>query len=155
MNVEDVMTKEVIKIKEDASLREAAKKLRKNNISGAPVVNQKDEVVGIISEEDILQSFKEEPFEHELWLPSPFELVEIPIREILELRRYKKLLRETGEESVSSVMTKKVFSVSPSDNLTDVAELMTKKRINRVPVIKNSKLVGIVAREDIINALVE
>ncbi|PTD94392.1 histidine kinase [archaeon SCG-AAA382B04] len=155
MKVKNVMTEEVITVDNDASLREAAKLLRKNEISGAPVVDG-EEVVGMISEEDILRSFKEEKsFEHDLWLPSPFELVEIPIREILEIREYKKLLNQTGKEDISSVMSDKVFSVGPEDDVSEVAEIMTNKKINRVPVINDSELIGIVAREDIINSLVK
>ncbi len=92
------MTEEVVTIPSDFSLREAAKLLREEKISGAPVM-ENEELIGVVSEEDILESFREEnEFEHGLWLPSPFELVEIPIREVLETRKYKKLLKEIKEE---------------------------------------------------------
>ncbi len=155
MKVKDVMTEEVVTIPSDFSLREAAKLLREEKISGAPVM-ENEELIGVVSEEDILESFREEnEFEHGLWLPSPFELVEIPIREVLETRKYKKLLKETGEENVSSVMSKKVVSVKPSDDVSVAAELMSKNQINRLPVLSDGELVGIIAREDIINSLVK
>lgn len=153
MKVKDVMTKEVVKISQKSSLREAAKILRENEISGAPVVED-GELIGMISEKDILKTFKEEEFDHQLWLPSPFELVEIPIRQILETRRYKKLLNQTGEKDVISVMTKNVSSIKPTDEIQKAAKIMTKKDINRLPVIEEGEIVGIVAREDIINSLV-
>ncbi|OKY78279.1 MAG: CBS domain containing protein [Candidatus Methanohalarchaeum thermophilum] len=153
MKIKEIMNKDVITLRKDESIREAAKKLRKNNISGAPVLDD-GSVVGIVSEADIIKAFREKDFSHELWLPTPFELIEIPIRELLEIREYKKLLKETGTEKIEDIMTENLYHVDPEDEIQEAAELMSKHEVNRVPVVKDDELIGIVAREDIISSMV-
>jgi CBS domain-containing protein len=81
MKVRDIMNPNVVFCKPDNTVREAAKILKENNISGVPVI-EGDELVGIISEGDLLKLLII-PEKGDLWLPSPFEGIEVPIREIL------------------------------------------------------------------------
>ncbi len=88
MKVKDVMNPKVVFCKPDDTVREVAKILKENNISGVPVL-EGDELVGIVSEGDLLKLLII-PEKGELWLPSPFEVIEVPIRELSWLGRYKK-----------------------------------------------------------------
>ena len=76
MKVKDVMNPNVVFCKPDNTVREAAKILKENNISGAPIL-EGGELVGIISEADLLKLLIV-PEKGDLWLPSPFEVIEIP-----------------------------------------------------------------------------
>jgi CBS domain-containing protein len=88
-----------------------------------------------------------------LWLPSPLEILEVPIRDLIRWERLSAGAEEVGMTQVSEVMTKKVFSVSPEDTIEVAASIMVRHRINRLPVLEDEKLVGIVTRGDIIAGL--
>lgn len=85
MKVKDVMNPNVVFCKPDDTAREVAKILKENNISGVPVL-EGEELVGVVSEGDLLKLLII-PEKGELWLPSPFEVIEVPIREYLGDRK--------------------------------------------------------------------
>ena len=152
MNVGEVMNTDVITIAPDASIRDAARLLREHRISGLPVVDGV-KLVGIVTETDILKLLKTHPPSKNLWLPSPLEVIEVPIRELLNWEELKKSLEETAERPVKSIMKRKVHTTSPDESIEDASWKMVEHRVNRLPVVEDGKLIGIVARGDIINAL--
>ena len=152
MNVGEVMNTDVITIAPDASIRDAARLLREHRISGLPVVDGV-KLVGIVTETDILKLLKTHPPSKNLWLPSPLEVIEVPIRELLNWEELKKSLEETAERPVKSIMKRKVHTTSPDESIEDASWKMVEHRVNRLPVVEGGKLIGIVARGDIINAL--
>jgi len=117
-----------------------------------PVV-EKGKVVGIVSETDLLKLFKTPEVSGELWLPSPLEIIEIPLRNLVRFEEFKKALDNINLKHVSEIMNKTVRSISPDDSLEEASSMMVKHKVNRLPVIENGKLVGIVARSDIIKGL--
>ncbi len=154
MKIKDVMNKDVITCSSDDSLTHLANLFKENHISGLPVVDE-GKVVGLVSETDLLKLFREPEFSNELWLPSPFEIIEIPIRNLVKLEEAKKALDNIKLKPVKDIMTKSIHAISPEDNLEDASAIMIKHNVNRLPVIDNGKLVGIVARSDIIRGLSE
>jgi CBS domain-containing protein len=151
MKVQDVMNSDLIACSPDTPIRDVAQLLKQKNISGLPIV-EGDKLVGIVSEGDFLRLL-EVPEHKGLWLPSPFEIIEIPIRELISWEDSKNMLEDIGSKPVSSIMEKDVYTVSPSDTIQDASALITKHKINRLPVIDNGKIVGIVTRGDIIRGL--
>jgi CBS domain-containing protein len=151
MKVKDVMNPNVVFCKPDDTVREAAKVLKVNNISGAPVLEGR-KLVGIISEADLLELLVI-PEKGNLWLPSPFEVIEVPIRELLSWEDTKKMLSDVGSTKVEEMMTKDVHTISSEASVEEASELMIRHRINRLPVMENSHVVGIVTRGDIIEGL--
>jgi CBS domain-containing protein len=154
MKIKDVMNKDVIICAQDDSLGQLADLFKKNHISGIPVVD-KGKVVGLVSETDLIKLFKTPEYSNDLWLPSPFEIIEIPIRNLVKLEETKKFLENMKLRPVKDIMTKKVHAISPEEDLEDASSMMVKYDVNRLPVIENGKLVGIVARSDIIKGLSE
>jgi len=151
MKVKKVMTKRPIVLKQNDTLETALKTLAKNKISGCPIVNNKKRVVGIISETDILKlidvhsSIKKNDSILPLLLSivgggESFESVRKSMKEILEL-------------PVRDFMIKKVITIDEDDDVYKAARLMNKYKINRLPVVKNDKIVGIISRADIVRAL--
>jgi len=141
MKVKDIMKKKVVVCTITDSVSIAAKKMRKNNISGMPVMDG-SKLVGIITEGDILRILRTPKYSKELWLPSPLELIEVPIRELVGWVETKKALENIGNMPVIDVMTKRVYTISTEDSIERGAEVMTTHDINRLPVIDGSKLVG-------------
>lgn len=118
MKVLEVMNKNVVTCHPLEKLTAIINKLELFHIAGMPVV-EKGELVGMISQTDILKAVKAENLQ---------------------------------DTAVQDVMTKDVMFVSPTESAVNVAKLMIEKRVNRVPVVENEKIVGIVTRGDLIKA---
>ncbi len=152
MKVKDVMNKKVITCAPSDVISDVTKKLRTHNISGLPVVERK-KVIGVITESDILKLLRTPEYSDELWLPSPLELIEVPIRELIEWTKTKKALEKIGNKPVAKVMTQRAYTISPEESVEKAAEMMAKYHVNRLPVVEDDKLVGIITRGDIIAGL--
>ncbi|WP_407355622.1 CBS domain-containing protein [Methanolobus sp. WCC5] len=152
MDVKDVMNPNVVTCSPDTPIREVATLLKQNSISGLPVVED-GEVVGIVSEGDILRLL-EIPKHGGLWLPSPFEVIEVPIRELLNWEETKNMLEDIGSKPVREIMKRSVYTISPERSIEDASSIISRHRINRLPVVdEDGQLVGIVTRGDIIAGL--
>lgn len=151
MKVKDVMNPNVVFCKPDDTVREVAKILKENNISGVPVIED-EELVGVVSEGDLLKLLII-PEKGELLLPSPFEVIEVPIREYLGWEETKKILSDVGSIKVEEIMTKEVYTIPSEASVEEASEHMVRHRINRLPVIEDDRVVGIVTRGDIIEGL--
>ena len=155
MNVRDVMRKEVITCRIDDTIRTTAASLKANNISGMPVMDG-DRMVGIVTESDVLRLLELPNHPRDMWLPSPLEIIEIPLRELIGWEDAKKALDAVGEKPVRTIMTKRMHTISPDASIEDASTLMVDHRINRLPVITDvSRLVGIVTRGDIVRGLAD
>ncbi|MCK5661776.1 MAG: CBS domain-containing protein, partial [Methanosarcinales archaeon] len=87
-------------------------------------------------------------------LPSPLEIIEIPIRELLGWEDAKASLEDIGSKPISTIMASKVHTIAADDTIEHASTLMVKHRVNRLPVVDDAdKLVGIVTRGDIIQAV--
>jgi CBS domain-containing membrane protein len=135
-----VMSKNVITVNRDANLHEAALILSEHKISGAPVVDEQGLVIGVISEADILTLAgmkREHTFKDVLRniLGEP-----VPARKI--------------GNKVEDVMSFPPITAKADDDIGDVAKILDDRRIKRLPVVDdNGRLVGIIARADIIRAI--
>jgi CBS domain-containing protein len=153
MKVSDIMTKDVVACKPSDPIEGVVKLMSGKDISGVPVVDG-DKLVGIVTEADIMRLLAVSPKSDTLWLPSPLEIIfEIPFKELVQLRRLQKDYKDIGLNPVESIMKKNVISTTPDDDIEDAAALMVKYNINRLTVIQNGKLVGIITRDDIIHGL--
>ena len=143
MRASDVMTSNVISVTPDMTVREVARIFVDNGISGAPVVDPDGHVAGMISEGDLLRRSEIGTDEStrtswlDLWSASH------------EARDYIK----THAVNVRGVMTADVVSVQPETPLGEVAGILETRRIKRVPVMKAGRLVGIVSRANLVQAL--
>jgi len=152
MKVRDVMNVKPVTVQAEAPVSEAAKLLRKNKISGMPVLDG-EKLVGVVSESDLLRLLSVEEDEGSLWLPSPFEIFEVPFRDLVKWEKMHVAMDEIPNKKVMHVMSRNLHEVSPDDSIEEAAGIMTRHRINRLPVVEDGRLVGIVTRGDIISGL--
>ena len=138
MKVCDLMTSEVVTVTPKTSLRDAAVLLTEKGISGMPVVNDANEVVGVLSEADIVVKAGGEVARNRLlgWLLEADFGLEDKIR----------------AETVGDAMTAPPVEISPKRPVHEAARLMVSENVNRLPVVERGKLVGIVTRADIVRA---
>ena len=152
MKVRDVMNVKPISVQADRPVSDAAQILRKNKISGMPVLDG-ERLVGIVSESDLLRLLSVEEDSGNLWLPSPFEIFEVPFRDFVKWEKMRSSMDEIPNKKVADVMSRNLHEVRPDDTVEEAASIMTRHRINRLPVVEDGRLVGIVTRGDIISGL--
>jgi len=155
VKIQDAMEKEVIKFQTDDRIIDVAGSLRENKISGAPVVNKEGKVVGIISEGDIMRLLEVHSPHIRLILPSPLDLIELPVRMKYEMDEIAEDMNKAASLLIGEIMTKKVITIKPEDDISDAAQLMDTHDVKRLPVVDaDGNMVGIVTRGDIIGAMV-
>ncbi len=152
MRVRDIMNVKPVTVQAEASVSQAAAILRENKISGLPVLDG-ERLVGIVSESDLLRLLSVDEEEGGLWLPSPFEIFEVPFRDLVKWERMRSALDEIPKKKVSGVMSRNLHEVGPDDSIEEAAGHDPRHRINRLPVVEDGRLVGIVTRGDIISGL--
>jgi CBS domain-containing protein len=144
MQVRDVMTTRVITVGPDTEVAEIARCLLENRISAVPVVETDGRLVGVVSEGDLMRR-SESGTEHRpsWWL----SLLMLPERRAIDyLKTHGRRARE--------VMTRELITANDDASLEEIAEILEKHRIKRVPVIRDGKLVGIVSRADLLHGLI-
>jgi len=145
MKAKDIMTTRVLAIRHDDRAAHAVQIMAHHNISGMPVVNDADELIGIITERDLLMITKIQPPKvktalYGLWIE--------PDRMVQEDAEWRGLL-------VEDVMTKKVVTFGPEDSVAEIARVMHDKGIKRVPIVEGKKIVGLISRADVIRAIAQ
>ncbi len=144
MQAKDIMTTTVVTVLPDASIAEIAHLLLERRISAVPVVDSVGRLLGIVSEGDLMRRPETGTERHPSWWLS---LVASPDE------RAMAYVKAHGGHA-RDAMTRDVISVSEETSLEDVAELLEKHRIKRVPVVRDGKLCGIVSRADLLHGLV-
>jgi CBS domain-containing protein len=119
MIARDIMTRTVYTIRPEATAQEVAQLLAEHRISGVPVVDERDNIIGIVTEADIISKVTREGL------------------------------------TVADLMSCEVITVDEEMPASDIAGLLTERRIKRVPVVCEGKLTGIVSRGDIVRAVAE
>lgn len=148
MKVVDIMQTKVITINTDATIREIAKTLYDNKISGAPVVDHAGNLVGMVSEGDLL--YKETN-------PRPPESFGIlgAIIYYRGLKQYNEDFKKLIAFKASEIMTTKVITIKKEASLMEVATIMRDRHIKRLPVMEDGRMIGIISRMDIVRSLIE
>src|ERR1700747_2551050 len=147
MRAMDVMTTNVITVEPNTSVQELATLLSERGISGVPVVDRDNRLVGVVTEGD------------------PLHRAETGTERRTERRRRRALdavgaAQEAARDYIKShgrtvreIMTREVISVSDTTDLADIATLLGTKKIKRGPVLRGANLVGIVSRANLVRAL--
>ena len=138
MLVRDVMIKSVFTLNLSDNFRRIVKLLSRKKISGAPVVNKRGKVVGIISEKDLF---------HKLF-PSQKMFYKDP-EYFMNFDRLEKDAKGISKVTAKKIMSRKVFFVEPEDHVLKACSLFVMHNVRRLPVLTKGKLVGIVTTGNI------
>jgi CBS domain-containing protein len=142
----DIMKTDIISVTPDTDIPGAVKILLNNHINGVPVVNDQQELVGILCQSDLIFAQKEMP------MPPIFAILD----SIFPLSSSKKIdaeFRKIAATTVSQAMVKNVVFVEPDTPVSEIASLMVEKHFHTIPVVENQKLVGIIGKEDVLRTL--
>ena len=143
MKAADVMVTNVISVTPDVLVQDVAYILLSNRISAVPIVDDEGELLGIVSEGDLMRRAETGTGRHRPWW-----LAMLTGRDIRALDYAKEHSRR-----ITDVMTSKVVTATPDTPLRDIATLLEKNGIKRVPIVKDGKMVGIVSRANLLQAL--
>ena len=155
MSIQNAMTRDVVTLNAKDKVRVAWTKLMENDISGAPVVDDDGLVVGILSMSDIngsiLERFQKARALREATMPDADEAA----KDREETKELSLAMRAVTDSPVSSLlpMNQKVSSLGPLDSLERAIKMMADGNLNRLPVVKEGKAVGILSRQDVIMIL--
>jgi CBS domain-containing protein len=142
MKAVDVMIRDLVTVGPDTTVADAVKLLAEHDISALPVVEQ-GQLIGIISEADLVHRTELGTDEHRPWW----------LEAITPASTLAEEFAKSHGKKVAELMTTDVVTVSEDATLAEIATLLERKRIKRVPVVTNGKLVGIVSRSNLIQAL--
>ncbi len=144
--VKDIMTRQVVTVRAETSLAEAATLLQQHHIGGLPVVDAEGHLLGIVTETDLFLKEKGIPFSY---AKIPSLLGQLVAKETLT-----HLAERARQVPVCEVMTREVITADEEMTLEDLAMLMLQKDLTRLPVVTGEKkLVGIISRVDVIRAI--
>jgi len=152
MKVRDIMTRNPVTVSGDEPVRIAAGLLRTNRIGGLPVMD-KDMIIGVITESDIISLLETGRLSDDLWLPSPLEVIEVPLREVVNWEKTKAALAHIGDTPVRKIMSHPAITIDEEADIEAAAALMLSHRIARLPVLHGGHLTGIVAKADILRGV--
>src|SRR5690625_4557183 len=143
MLVKDIMTKEVVTVKEEDTVETCAKMMSTHNLSGIPVVDSSGYMKGIITEGDLIKRSAKVPTPTYLEFLGGIIYLDNPNKFFEEVKKSMGLF-------VKEIMTDDVIRIGPTAKIEDAANLLVRKKIKRLPVVDESgKLIGIVSRRDI------
>lgn len=144
MKAKDIMKTSVVSIRDDRTVEQAVTLMLENHISALPVLDSDNRLVGLISEGDLIRRLRDGGAERRSWWLEMFS-GEGDARDYVKTRSHR----------VADVMTRDLVTVDEGTPLSEIARTLETRRIKRVPVLRDEKIVGIVSRADLVRALAQ
>jgi CBS domain-containing protein len=146
LTAKDIMTRDVVTVKPETSIEELASLLVKNQISGVPVVDEKGELYGIVTENDLISQNKR------LHIPTVVSFLDAAIY-LESSKKFEQEVKRITATKAGDICARKVLTVTEETTLVDIATIMDEKKTHLLPVVKNGKMVGIVGKRDVVKAV--
>lgn len=148
----DIMNTKVLSIGPNATVEEAVKIFSQNKISGLPVVDDNNKLIGILTERDIVVFSSDM---HVIPLISSSNWIS-PYTDVSKISSSKRGYDLISKTQVEKVMTKKLYDVTGDISWYEIVKIMKSGKINHIPVVDNErKLIGIITRTDMLNYMAE
>jgi len=145
LKARDIMTRDVITIKPDATVEELARLLIEHKISGAPVVDKSGRLIGIVTEKDLIRQNKR------LHIPTIIRLFDAYI--MFGGGRMAEEIKTMAATTVGEICTKDVITLNEDTTIEEIATIMSERDVHLLPVLRNDMIVGIVGKADIVKAM--
>ena len=144
--VRDIMTTEVITVSPETEIVHAARLLVDNKVNGLPVIDARQQVVGIVCQSDLIVQQKR------VRVPSLFTFLDGYIT-LASAKQFEREVEKIAASQVQQAMTPDPTCVSPGTAVEDAATLMVEKNYHTLPVVDNGRLIGIVGKEDLLRTI--
>ncbi|HWR58303.1 MAG TPA: CBS domain-containing protein [Thermodesulfovibrionales bacterium] len=141
----DVMTKDVVTVKPETTVEELGRLFIEKGMSGAPVVDAGGNIIGIVTENDLINK------NSRLHIPTILRLFDAYIP--LGTSRLETEIKKMTASTVGEVCTKKVVTIDEETTVDEIATIMNEKKIHLLPVVSRGKVVGIVGKKDLIRGI--
>ena len=146
--VRDYMDSDPVTVRPDASVEEVARVLGENELHGVPVTTENGAVLGIVTENDLVIGDDE----GDLHIPAYIELFGGLVF-LGRLQRFEERMKKAVAATAEQMMTAEPKTVGPGDDVHDAAHVMVETGHNRIPVVEDGRLVGVISRADVVQAL--
>jgi CBS domain-containing protein len=148
LTVRDIMDDDPVTVRPADDVETVVRLLRRHELPGVPVVNEGGRCVGIVTESDLVIADEE----GDLHIPHYIELFG-GIVFLEPLRRYESRLKKAFASTVEDLMTRDPVTIEPSASVAQAGRLIVHRGHNRLPVVEHGRLVGVVTRVDVLEAL--
>lgn len=142
----DIMTSPVITVKKETSVKELARILNTNSISGAVVVNDHDKVIGIVTESDLIFQNKKLHIPSVVAILDAYFFLENPDKMEQEIQKM-------AGATVGDIYSKDPITVQEDTTIAEIATIMSERHVHTLPVLKDNVLVGVIGKKDIIKTI--
>ncbi len=146
LKAKDIMTKDVITVKPATTVEDFARLLIKHGISGVPVVDDNENLIGVVTENDLIRK------NSRLHIPTVLRLFDAFIT--IGTSKLEVEIKKMASSTVGEICIRNVITVGDETSMEDVATIMTEKNVHLLPVLKEGKLVGIIGKKDLIKGVV-
>ncbi len=144
----DIMTEKVLTVEPTTTVNELAQLLSTNNINGAPVVDSEGNLLGVVTENDLIYQKKK------VHIPTVVTILDSVFYLENPEKMEKEMLKIAGS-TVGDIYTKPGITVTEDTLIEEIATIMAEQNIHTLPVLKDNKLVGIIGKKDIIKTLIK
>ena len=140
--IKEIMKTDVYTVSDEATIKDVLQVLVESKTSGLPIVNAKQQVVGFISDGDIMKFIAKQN-------PRIIDMTSF-ITVLYDTESFEKKLHDLMDLSVMELATTKLVSVETDYDIDEVAKVLGEKKIKKVPVLEDGKLAGVISRSDIL-----
>ena len=148
LKAKDIMTRDVITVKPTTTIEEMARIFIEKKVSGAPVVDDNGDVIGIVTENDLISQNKRLHIPTVVRLFDAFIMLESP-------SKIEKEIKKMAAVTVSDICVRDVITVAEDTAVEDIATIMSEKKVHLIPVVEGKKVRGIIGKIDIIKGMVK
>ena len=146
LKAKDIMTRNVTTVRAATTIEDLARTLMEHKISGAPVVDDNGDLIGIVTENDLISRDKR------LHIPTVMRLFDAFI--VLESQsKIEKEIKRMTAITVNDIYTKEAITVTEDTPVQDIATIMSEKKVHLIPVVEGKKIIGIIGKIDLIKGI--
>lgn len=146
LTAKDIMTKNVTTVRAATTIEELARILMEHKISGVPIVDDNENLIGIVTENDLISRDKRLHIPTVMRLFDAFIMLESP-------GKIEKEIKKMTAITVNEIYTKEVITVAEGTPVQDIATIMSEKKVHLIPVVEGKKILGIIGKIDLIKGI--